>query len=107
MKNIHLITRLAICASLLVLFNQCDKTPENPVFEPYAETNLDANAGNWKTYVLTSGSEIAVPAPNESGSPAYLAELTDLKAKMSAATEEQKEPARQWPANSLLRWQAI
>lgn len=107
MKNIHLISRLAICAGLLVTFNQCDKTPENPVFEPYAETSLDANAGNWKTYILASGAEIAVPAPTESGSPAYLAELADLKSKMAAATEEQKDLARQWGGNGVLQWQAI
>jgi len=107
MKNIKLICQSALIVSAIVLFSYCDKTPENPVFEPYAETSLDANAGNWKTYVLTNGSEIAVPAPTATNSPAYQAELADLKAKMSAATDDQKEVARQWGANGVLQWQAI
>ncbi len=107
MKNIHLIYQLALGLGLLVFFSQCDKTPENPVFEPYAETNLDANAGNWKTYVLASGGDVAVPAPTETGSAAYLAELADLKSKMAGASEEQKDLARQWGGNGVLQWQAI
>jgi len=107
MKNIYLITRITLGLALLAAFYQCDKTPENPVFEPYAETNLDANAGNWKTYILANSSEIAVPAPTEPGSPAYLAELADLKTVMGAATEEQKDLARQWGGNGVLQWQSI
>lgn len=107
MKNIHLTCRLALCLGVLFAFSHCDKTPENPVFEPYAETSLDANAGTWKTYVLASGSEIAVPAPSETSSPAYQTELANLKAVMAAATEDQQDLARQWGANGVLQWQAL
>ncbi len=93
--------------SALVIFSYCDKTPENPAFEPYDETSLDANGGTWKTYVLATSSDIAVPAPTETTSAAYQAELTDLKSKMSAATSEQQEMARQWGGNGVLRWQSI
>jgi hypothetical protein len=89
------------------MLSQCDKTVENPVFEAYPETSLDADAGTWKTYVLANGSEIPVPAPEDATSAAYQAELADLKAKMAAATAEQQDLARQWGANGVTRWHAI
>ncbi|MBK9336548.1 MAG: phosphatase PAP2 family protein [Lewinellaceae bacterium] len=107
MKNIYFVYRLALGFGLLLAFSQCDKTVDLPVFEPYAETNLDANAGNWKTYVLTNGAEIGVPAPEAAVSAAYQTELADLKNKMAAATDEQKDLARHWGANGVLRWHAI
>lgn len=108
MKNIHLTLRLAAMAGLLIAFYHCDKTPpESPAYAPYEETSLEPNGGNWKTYVLTSGSEIAISAPEDVASPGYLAELTDLKSKMAAATAEQKELAQWWGGNGVLRWHEI
>ena len=88
-------------------FAQCDKTPSNSVLEPYNETSLDANGGTWKTYVLANGSELPVPAPEAVNSGAYAAELTDLKTRMAAATADQKETARFWGGNGVLRWHEI
>lgn len=110
MKNLHFSYRLAICLGLLFLFNQCDKTVENPVYEAYPETSLDANAGTWKKYTLANGDTVALPAlpaPDDIASPAYSAEINDLKSAMAAATDEQKDLARYWGANSVLRWHEI
>jgi hypothetical protein len=107
MQNIHFAYRFILGLGLLFAFSQCDKTVETPVFEAYPETSLDANAGTWKTYVLLNGSEVPVPAPNDANSALYQAELADLKTKMAAATDEQKDLARHWGANGVLRWHAI
>jgi hypothetical protein len=40
---------------------------------------LEPQAGEWQTYVLTSGSEIAVPAPPGNGSATTQAELEEVK----------------------------
>ncbi len=93
--------------ALLLGFAQCDKTPSNSVLEPYNETSLDANGGTWKTYVLTTGSELPVAAPEAVNTDAYAAELADLKNKMAAATADQKETARFWGGNGVLRWHEI
>ena len=93
--------------ALVLGFAQCDKTPSNSILEPYNETSLDANGGTWKTYVLTSGSELTVAAPEAANSAAYTAELADLKNKMAAATADQKETARFWGGNGVLRWHEI
>jgi membrane-associated phospholipid phosphatase len=107
MKNIIASYKIMIALVASILLTRCDKTPENPIFEPYAETNLDTEAGTWKTYVLTGGGDIAVPAPESPASAAYRAELGALKSVMSAATAEQRELARQWGENGVLRWHEI
>lgn len=107
MKKTPFIFGLVCCFALIFTFSHCSKTLENPVFEPYAETSLDATGGNWKTYVLANGSEIPVPAPDDAASAAYLAELSDLKAAMAATTAEQQELARRWGGNGVLRWHEI
>ena len=107
MKKTQYILGLVCCAALIFTLSHCSKTVENPVFEPYPETNVDATGGNWKTYVLANGSEIPVPAPEDASSAAYLAELADLKAAMAAATADQQDLARRWGGNGVLRWQEI
>jgi hypothetical protein len=50
-----------------------------------------AKAGSWKTYVLSSGSEIAVPAPpadNSAQTQADLAELRELQAIRSPVADK-------------------
>lgn len=99
--------RILLSLSLLFAFVQCDKTPENPTLAPYAEISLDANGGTWKTYILTNGSEIAVPAPLANTSDAYLAEVENVRKVMAGASAEQKDLARAWGANGVLRWHEI
>ena len=107
MKHTKLLSLLAAVGAMIA-FTQCEKTPpENPAFEPYAETSLDANAGNWKTYLTLDSSKTVVPAPNPAGSAAYTAELDDLRSKMAAATSEEKELATYWGGNGVLRWHEI
>lgn len=101
------ITRNIFIFSALLAFSQCDKTPENPVFEPYPETELVEKGGTWKTYLLKDGSEIAVPAPTAENSEYYKQEMADLKNKMNTATAEQKELARYWGGNATARWHEI
>ena len=101
------IPRNLLLFALLLGFNQCDKTPTNAVQEPYNETSLDNNGGTWKTYVLANGSELSVAAPELPNSDSYTAELADLKNKMAAATGDQKEAARFWGGNAVLRWHEI
>lgn len=108
MKKINIRSLVAALLGLSFAFSQCDKTPEIGVsLEPYAETNLEANAGNWKTYLTIDSSKTAVPTPDAAGSAAYLAELDNLRSRMSAATAEEKELALWWGSNGVLRWHEI
>ena len=56
-----------------------------------ASKSEGAQVGIWKTYVLSSGSEIAVPAPpadNSAQTQADLAELRELQAIRSPITDK-------------------
>ncbi len=108
MKKIQITSLIVGLFGLGFFFSQCDKTPpENPAFEPYAETNLEVGAGNWKTYLLIDSNKTVVPTPDAVGSAAYLSELADLRSKMAAATLEEKELAAKWGGNGVLRWHEI
>ncbi|MFN0174636.1 MAG: phosphatase PAP2 family protein [Saprospiraceae bacterium] len=108
MKKVNIIYPVATLLGLLFAFSQCDKTPPEAAFlEPYAETSLEANAGNWKTYLTIDSNKTAVPTPDAAGSAAYLTELDNLRSKMAAATAEEKELAIWWGSNGVLRWNEI
>ena len=108
MKKITIRSSVAILLGLSITLIQCEKNPpENPAFDAYPETSLDANAGTWKTYLNIDSSLTTVPSPDAAGSAAYLAELDALRSKMSAATPEEKELAVWWGGNGVLRWHEI
>jgi len=108
MKKINALYTIAALFGLMFAFSQCDKTPpEAPFLEPYPETRLEPNAGNWKPYLQIDSNKTAVPAPDAAGSAAYLEELNNLRAKMAAATAEEQELARWWGSNGVLRWHEI
>ena len=108
MKKINIVYPVAALLGLLFAFSQCDKTPpEAALLAPYAETSLEVNAGNWKTYLTIDSNKTAVPTPDAAGSAAYLTELNNLRSKMAAATAEEKELASWWGSNGVLRWHEI
>ncbi len=107
MKHSTYIYGSIVVSALLFALVGCDKTPEQPVFEPYAETSLDLTGGTWKTYIVANGSETALPVPEATTSAAYQVELTSLKAVMAATTSEEQDLSRHWGANGVLRWHEI
>jgi hypothetical protein len=112
MKNISLRqikpARAAALLACFLAFAACNKEVDPQTdLEPYAETELDAAGGNWKTFVLTDAGEIAVPAPESETSAAYLAELQEVAGMSGAPLEEQRAIARYWGAGGVLRWHEI
>ncbi len=91
--------------SLFVLITlwSCDKSVLETVVEPYAPSKLDETAGNWKTFVLASPTEVAVPALNSDA--AYKKEVDSLKSIV--LTAEQKAAVQYWGAGAVLRWNEI
>lgn len=98
--------RLLLGFLLLIAFSQCNKTPENTISPPYAETSLDSKGGTWKPY-LVSAPEVPVAEPNATSSAAYQAELAALKSQAAGITAQQREAALAWGANGVLRWHEI
>jgi membrane-associated phospholipid phosphatase len=107
MKKLYFSCLITLCIALGALFTQCSKTIDDTKQEPYPEIGLDQNAGNWKTYVLSSGSEISLPAPESPTSPGYLAEIESLKRIAGTLTSEQKDAVQGWGGNGVIRWHEL
>lgn len=106
MKNIYLILFSFV---LLLTMQNCSTDIEifGIALKPLNPTNLDKDAGTWRTIVLGSSNEIALSAPIDRNSPAYQAEVAAMKATMLNLSAEQKEAIDYWSAGSVIRWNQI
>lgn len=105
MKNIITIILLWTIAS--VSFFSCEKSGTEPTIPAYTPSNLDLNAGTWKTYILKTTDEVVVAAPKAINSTEYLAEIVKLKTTIAAVTPEQKKLVDYWGAGAVYRWNEI
>lgn len=80
------------------------RTDEAPALNP---VNTDANAGTWKTILLTSPSEFSVAAPGAVTSPDFIAQVNEIKSWQARMTEEDKGLVKYWSAGAVLRWNEI
>ncbi|HVG12454.1 MAG TPA: hypothetical protein VM843_05580, partial [Flavisolibacter sp.] len=103
MKQILLYT-LAFVAII-----SCSKSldEEHLAFKQLAPSKTDINAGTWKTILLSAPDEFAVPPPAAITSPAYAAEINEIRGWQQGLTLKQKESIRYWSAGAVLRWNEI
>jgi membrane-associated phospholipid phosphatase len=94
---------------LSVLFINCGKevTDRSNSFPVLAPQKSDANAGTWKTYLLTSPDEVAVPAPGTPSGPGYTAEINEIKSLQAAMGSTGQNQINYWGAGAVLRWNEI
>lgn len=72
-----------------------------------APASADADANTWDMIVMTSPSQIAVPAPAAITSDAYLAELAAVKTAQKNLSDAQRETIKYWSAGGVLRWNQL
>ena len=100
------------CGCIIVMFSWgtgCSKDIDEkhlsyPVLNPL-KTDLDA--GTWKTILLTTPDEFAVPAPVATNNPAYIAELNEIKGWQTNLSDKQRDIISYWSAGGILRWNEI
>lgn len=98
------LTLLTTAALLL----SCDKRiTESEQLPPLVAASVDASAGTWRMIVLTSATQVAVPAPTPVTSDAYKAEITAIKAAQAAITAEQRARVGYWAGGGVLRWNQV
>jgi PAP2 superfamily len=89
----------------------CEKNLEfdGTELEILSPTNIDNNAGTWKTYNPMNPSEFTaiVPSPSEITSKEYLKELEEVKAEMANVDENKRNIIRYWSSGGVLRWNQI
>ncbi|MFD2570944.1 phosphatase PAP2 family protein [Spirosoma soli] len=94
---------LGVSASLI----SCDKSITEPQRVGYTPASVDEKAGTWKTYVLTSPTDVTLATPSATSSAEYQAELADLKSKSASLSQEQQEAVVYWGAGAVYRWNEI
>jgi len=99
---------ILLIITLLTLATACKESKIDEGILPFVTpTSTDANGGSWRTVVLNSAADIAVPPPAAVTSAAYQAELTAVKAGLLSATPEQNTAVNYWGAGGVLRWNQI
>ena len=73
----------------LLIMQSCNKSIEerNVEFASLDPVKTDANAGLWKPILLTSATEFAVAAPAATTTPAYIADINEIKGWQRRLTE--------------------
>lgn len=109
MKNLYkIVASLFLIAGLAGVIISCDKTVTEPIKEAYTPSSLDEKAGTWKTYILTSPTDVAVAAPKATTDAAYLKELDSLKNKiLPTVSSTNKDAVAYWGAGAVYRWNEI
>ncbi|HEX3025309.1 MAG TPA: PA-phosphatase, partial [Chitinophagaceae bacterium] len=108
MKKIITLLVITIITSTII-FIACNKnisgrTANIPALNPQ---NIDLNAGTWKTVLLSRPDTFAVAAPAATTSPAYIAELNEIKGYQKNLTDAQEQNIKYWSAGGVLRWNEI
>jgi hypothetical protein len=108
MKNNHPFLFILLAVASAFFFQSCDEDiPTHYAFEPYAYASLDENGGTWTPNLLTSASQIGIPAPSDAGSAEFLAEVAAVKTASSQLTGDQQAAIDYWAGDGLVRWNEI
>lgn len=105
-QNISIILSIAVIASLL---SSCKKDIVSRVdqYPSLAPTNLDLNADTWRPILVTDPTVFTVAAPDATTSPAYVADLNEIKGYQRSLTDNQRAIIKYWSAGAVLRWNEI
>ncbi len=108
MKRLLKLTSLAALVGIASL-SACkkaviDRTTEYKVLAP---SNEDLNADTWKPVLLSNFNSLTVAAPDAVTSPAYVADLNEVKGYQGHLTDDQKSIIAYWSAGAVLRWNEI
>ncbi|HEY9197627.1 MAG TPA: phosphatase PAP2 family protein [Mucilaginibacter sp.] len=81
-----------------------DRTLQYPALSP---AKLDLDAENWKPVLVNDFSTLTITAPDAVTSPAYLADINEIKAMQKGLTDDQRSSIKYWSAGAVLRWNEI
>jgi hypothetical protein len=109
MKTTLRYTTVITLAGILFFYSSCKKdiisrNEQYPALTPAAE---DLNADTWKPILITNASVFTVAAPVAITSPAYVADLNEIKAYQRSLTSDQQAIIKYWSAGAVLRWNEI
>ena len=109
MKNYSTYLRLITLSFFVLCFAACkkdivDRSAKYPALTP---ANEDLNADTWKTVLVTDPTIFTVNAPDATNSPAYVADLNEIKGYQRYLSSDQLAIIKYWSAGAVLRWNEI
>jgi hypothetical protein len=106
LKNIAVMLSMAVIVSSV---SSCRKEVISKVdqYPSLAPANLDLNADTWKPVLVTDPTVFMVAVPDATNSPAYIADLNEIKGYQRSLTDNQRAIIKYWSAGAVLRWNEI
>jgi hypothetical protein len=100
---------IALLSVVTLLYTSCRKDiiQTNMQYPALTPANIDLNADGWKTVLVTDPTVFNVPAPDATNSPAYVADLNEVKGYQRSVTSDQQAIIKYWSAGAVLRWNEI
>jgi hypothetical protein len=103
MKKIY-----TVFIALTFCVTACKEVPVDQQLKTLVPANLDEDAGTWQPVLMTSVTQIPVPAPAAAaGSAAFQTEIDAVKTLQANLTAEQRKAIEYWSAGGVLRWNEI
>jgi len=108
-KLVHNSITILSLLMMLFFYSSCKKdiVSRTDLYPSLTPTTLDLNADTWKPVLITDPSVFIVAAPAAVTSPAYVADLNEIKAYQRSLTDDQKAIIKYWSAGAVLRWNEI
>ncbi|HMS30085.1 MAG TPA: phosphatase PAP2 family protein [Saprospiraceae bacterium] len=101
-------TNFYIALFSFLFITACEKDiPTHYEYDSYSFTNIDKDAGNWKTTLISSPLQLNVISPTATTSPEYIAELAQLKSTQQSLSDNIQSDIKYWTNNPVLRWNEI
>ncbi len=109
MKTTLRYTTIIMLTVVSLFYASCKKDiiSRNDLYPSLSPANLDLNADTWKPVLITDPSAFTVAAPDAITSPAYVADLNEIKGYQRSLTSDQKAIINYWSAGAVLRWNEI
>ncbi len=106
-RILYIMPLMVITAS--VFLGSCKKTviDRTTSYPALAPSNIDLNADTWKPVLITNAATFTVAVPDAVTSPAYVADLNEIKGYQSNLSSDQKAIITYWSAGAVLRWNEI
>ena len=106
MKRIIFFALIVITFPLIIIQTSCNKsihdvTANIPALHPSDE---DTSAGTWKLILLSRPDSFAVATPAATNSPAYLADINEIKGYQHNLSDDDRQKINYWSAGGVLRW---
>ncbi len=105
-KTLIIFTTIILSSTIYISCSKSivERTENLPPLNPVSE---DIDAGQWKTVLLSRPDSFVVAPPPAINSPAYLADLNEIKGYQENLSDDAKSKIRYWGSGNVLRWNEV